>query len=194
VAAEVWLPRPKPRNTKPFDSFFNASLRFDPQHGVLIFSTDWLAQPLSDANPLIRRLVEDRIRKLEANIVESLEVQLRRLLRMMVLTRRCSLELAGQFLNLEPRTLARRLEQEDIKFRELVDEARYDVARHPLGRHTASDDACRRNARLLRSKRLLARFPSLVGQGPGGLARRSRSWRSRFEILAQLEPQTHAPA
>jgi hypothetical protein len=53
------------------------------------------AQPLSDANPLIRRLVEDRIRKLEAESVESLEGQLRRLLRMLVLTGRCSLESAG---------------------------------------------------------------------------------------------------
>ena len=129
---EVGLPRPKPRNTKPFDSFFNASVRFGAEHGVLIFSTDWLAQPLSDANPLIRRLVEDHIRKLEANIAESLEVQLRRLLRMLVLTGRCSLESAGQLLKLEPRTLARRLKQENIKFRELVDEARYDVARHLL--------------------------------------------------------------
>jgi AraC-like DNA-binding protein len=45
---------------------------------------------------------------------------------------RCSLESAGQFFKLEPRTLARRLKQESIKFRELVDEARYDVARHLL--------------------------------------------------------------
>ena len=129
---EVGLPRPKPRNTEPFDSFFNASVRFGAEHGVLIFSTDWLAQPLSDANSLIRRLVEDHIRKLESNIAESLEVQLRRLLRMLVLTGRCSLESAGQLLKLEPRTLARRLKQENIKFGELVDEARYDVARHLL--------------------------------------------------------------
>ena len=131
-AIEIGLPRPKPRNTRPFDSFFNAPLRFSAEHGVVVFPVDWLARPVRDANPLVRGLVEDHIGELEAQAVESFETQLRRLLRTLVLTRRCSLESVGQLFNLEPRTLARRLEREDIKFRALVDEARYEVARHLL--------------------------------------------------------------
>jgi AraC-like DNA-binding protein len=129
---EVGIPRPRPRNTRPFDSFYNAPLRFGAEHGIIVFSTDWLAQPVRDANPLVRTLVEDRIADVEAETVESFEARLRRLLRTLVLTRRCSLETVGQLFNLEPRTLARRLEREDIKFRALVDEARYEVARHLL--------------------------------------------------------------
>jgi AraC-like DNA-binding protein len=129
---EVGLPRPKPRNTQPFDSFFNVSVRFDAEHGVLMFSADWLAQPLSEANPLLRQLVEDHIRNFEAKIGEGLEVQLHRLLRMLVLTGQCSFESAGQVFKLEPRTLARQLKQEHIQFRELVEQARYEVARHFL--------------------------------------------------------------
>jgi AraC-like DNA-binding protein len=53
-------------------------------------------------------------------------------LRTLVLTRRCSLETVGELFHLEPRTLTRRMEREDIKFRALVDEARYEVARHLL--------------------------------------------------------------
>lgn len=129
---EVRLPRSKPRSTKPFDSFFEVPVRFGTEHGIVVFSSDWLMQPVSDANSLIRRLVEDRIGQIEAEMVDSLEGQLRRLLRSLVLTRRCSLESVAQLFALEPRTFARRLEREEIKFRSLIDDARYEVARHLL--------------------------------------------------------------
>ena len=129
---EIGLPRQRPRNTRPYDNVFNAPLRFGAEHGVVVFSTDWLTQPVRDANPLIRGLVENRIKELEAESVESFEARLRRLLRTLVLTRRCSLETVGELFHLEPRTLTRRMEREDIKFRALVDEARYEVARHLL--------------------------------------------------------------
>ena len=38
----------------------------------------------------------------------------------------------SELFHLEPRTLARRMEREDIQFRALVDKARYEVARHLL--------------------------------------------------------------
>ncbi|SDR64279.1 Helix-turn-helix domain-containing protein [Rhizobiales bacterium GAS113] len=128
----VMLPRPRPRSARPFDSFFEVPVRFGAEHGVIVFSTDWLTQSVSDANPLIRRLAEDRIAEIEAETVESFEAQLRPLMRTLVLTRRCSLETVAQLFHLEPRTLARRLEGEAIKFRALVDDARYEVARHLL--------------------------------------------------------------
>jgi AraC-like DNA-binding protein len=129
---EIGLPRHRPRNTRPYDTVFNAPLRFGAEHGIVVFSTDWLSEPVPDANPLIRGLVEDRLEELEAKSVEGFEARLRRLLRTLVLTRRCSFEALGELFRLEPRTLGRRLEREDIKFRELVDEARYEVARHLL--------------------------------------------------------------
>jgi AraC-like DNA-binding protein len=129
---EVSLPRQRPRNTRPYDTVFNAPLRFGAEHGVIVFSTDWLTQPVRDANPLIFGLVKNHIEEHEAESVERFEARLRRLLRTLVLTRRCSLEAVSELFHLEPRTLARRMEREDIKFRALVDEARYEVARHLL--------------------------------------------------------------
>ena len=131
-ALEIALSRSRPRNTRPYDNFFSAPLRFGAEHGLIVFSSDWLTQPVNDANPLIKNLVEERMEALDAQSGKGLEARLRRFLRTLVLTRRCSLETVSEFFHLEPRTLARRLEQEDIKFRELVDEARYEVARHLL--------------------------------------------------------------
>jgi hypothetical protein len=83
------------------------------------------------------------------------------------------------------------LKEKNITFRELVDEARYTVARHLLADTSFEMVRVGRSARLLRSERLLARFPSLVGQESDGLARRSsaggsKSWRSRGEIDARV--------
>jgi AraC-like DNA-binding protein len=129
---EIILPRPKPQSTKPFDSFFDVSVRFGAEHGAVLFSTDCLEQSVADANALIRGLLEDRIGELNAKLMGNFETQLRRLLRTLILARTCSLETVAQLFRLEPRTLGRRLDREAIKFREVVDEVRYEVARHLL--------------------------------------------------------------
>jgi hypothetical protein len=92
---------------------------------VIVFSTDWLTQPVPDANPLIRGLVEKRIEELEGRPASRA-------------SRRGFADSCGrsssqddvpwrllsELFHLEPRTLARRMEREDIKFRALVDKAR----------------------------------------------------------------------
>jgi AraC-like DNA-binding protein len=129
---EVTLPREKPKRTSRFDSFFEAPIRFGAEHGAVIFPAEWLSQPITGANPLIRELLEERIGKLEAAARESFETQLRRVVRSLVLARRCSLEAVSRLLDMEPRTMFRRLEREQITFRKLVDEIRFEVARHLL--------------------------------------------------------------
>jgi AraC-like DNA-binding protein len=129
---EVMLPRQKPQSTKPFDSFFDLSVRFGAEHGAIVFSSVCLEQAVPAANGLIRGLVEDRLEELNAKFMRNLDTQLRRILRTLILARRCSLETVAQLFNLEPRTLGRRLDEEGIKFREVVDEVRYEVARHLL--------------------------------------------------------------
>jgi AraC-like DNA-binding protein len=129
---EILLPRQRPKATQPFERFFEASLRFGAEHGHIVFSSDWLAHPVSGADPLIYQLVEERVAKLDAELNHGIESQLRRLLRTLVLSRRCSLAAAAQLLNTGPRTLARRLEREKVSFRALADEVCYEVARHLL--------------------------------------------------------------
>jgi AraC-like DNA-binding protein len=124
---EVRLPRPRPQSTKAFDSLFEMPVRFGEERGAIIFSSEWLAHSVPGANPLIHKLLEDRIRELD---VESFEAKLRRFVRTLVLTKQCSLVTAAELFGIEPRSLARRLEREEIEFRKLVDEVRYEVAQH----------------------------------------------------------------
>jgi AraC-like DNA-binding protein len=129
---EIILPRPKPQTTEHFDSFFDAPVRFGAEYGVISFSTDCLEQSVPDANALIRGLLEDRIGELNAKLIGNFETQLRRLLRTLILARRCSFETVAQLFNLGLRALRRCLDQEKIKFREIVGEVRFELARDLL--------------------------------------------------------------
>jgi AraC-like DNA-binding protein len=129
---EVMLPRRTPQDTKPFDSFFEVPVRFGAEHGAVICSSDGLTHPVPDANPLIRDLVERRIAELDSEKVEDFETQLRRLLRSLVLVDECSCENVAAMLDIERRTLHRRLQREGITFRQVTDEVRYEAARHLL--------------------------------------------------------------
>src|SRR5262249_5557590 len=113
--------------------FFDVPVRFSAEHGLIMFPARWLPEPVRHASPLIRRLVESHIEELGAERAGSFETQLRRLLRTLVLAQKCSLKSVGQLFKLQPRTLNRRLEREEINFRALADQARHDVARHLLG-------------------------------------------------------------
>jgi AraC-like DNA-binding protein len=144
---EVTLPRAKPQNVRPFDSFFGVRVRFGGQQGAISFAADWLARPVPGANPMLRELLEERVRELDAGQSGSFQAQLRRFVRMLILTQNCSLETVARLFAIEPRSLGRRLAREQIKFRSLVEEVRYEIARqlisdasHPLAEIAAMLD------------------------------------------------------
>jgi AraC-like DNA-binding protein len=132
-AIEVTLPRPRPRNARHYNSFFDVPVRFGAEYSLITFSARWLNEPVRDASPMVRQLVESHIEALGAERAGSFEAQLRRMLRTLVLAQKCSLSSLGRLFRMPPRSLNRRLEREEINFRVLADEARRDVARHLLG-------------------------------------------------------------
>jgi AraC-like DNA-binding protein len=77
---------------------------------------------------MLRKLLEERIRQLDTR-AEGFETQLRRVVRMLVLMRRCSQKTAARLLGMEPRSFARRLAHYKIEFRNLVNEVRYEISR-----------------------------------------------------------------
>lgn len=129
---EVMLPRPRPRDVTAYLSFFEAPVNFGAENGAVVFRADWLNRPVAGANPLLRRLLETHIQMLDARLNGGLSERLKRLVRTLIGTRQCSLEIAAHLFNMNPRMLSRSLEREGVKFREVVDELRYEVARHLL--------------------------------------------------------------
>ncbi|MGW9822315.1 AraC-like DNA-binding protein [Methylorubrum extorquens] len=129
---EVLLPRFKPRDALPYDRFFRAPVRFDQEAAALVFSADLVEQPIAGADPTVRRLVEGRIRRLEAQRSSSLTEELRRYLRIQMTWQLCTAERVARTRRVNRRTLSRHLQAEGTTFRQLANEALFQMAKQLL--------------------------------------------------------------
>lgn len=132
LPTEVLFSRRRPGDIEPYRSFFQAPLRFDMEQTALVFPAQWLDRPAPDADPGLRQQIEQRIVALEKLNSPDLASELRRVLRVMLITHRGSLEQVAELLSVHRRTLNRRLEELGCTFRGLVNEVRYDIARQLL--------------------------------------------------------------
>ena len=116
---------------------FHVAPRFDQERSGITFPARWLARPPPGADPLLHRMMRERVDELLAGDAENEDIagRVRRQLRTMVTTRRCSVEIASEQMGLHVRTLKRRLAAAGTTFLELREEARYDTACQLL-RHT----------------------------------------------------------
>jgi len=131
-AYEVHFAKAPPRDVAPFKRCFRAPLIFDAGESAVVFARHWLDRPLPGADPLLHLMMQQRIDDLESRSVEGLASQLRRILPSLVVTQRASVEAVARRVGLGARTLNRRLADEGVSFRQLHEEARYDVARRLL--------------------------------------------------------------
>jgi AraC-like DNA-binding protein len=132
-ATEVLLSRATPTDPAPYRRFFRAPLRFDADQTALVFPTSWLKHPLPGASAQLRRILEARVDSLEAQGNGDIVAQLRRLLRNLLVSGSGSAEQVAQLFSMHRRTLNRRLKASDTTFHALVEETRFEIARHFLG-------------------------------------------------------------
>jgi AraC-like DNA-binding protein len=128
LPTEVQLARRAPAEVSPYRKFFGATVRFDAEQSALVFPVRWLERSIPSADPLLHRMMEQRILHLQALSTEDLVSQMRRLLAAWVTEPRLSLERVAAQVGMNPRTLNRRLAVEGTSFAQLRDDARRDVA------------------------------------------------------------------
>jgi AraC-like DNA-binding protein len=131
---EVLLSRSNPSDPVPYRRFFRAPLRFDADQTALVFPASWLERPLEGSDPALRRALEAQVNALEALGNGDVVAQLRRVLRTMLVSGSGSAEQVAQLFSMHRRTLNRRLRAQDTTFHALVQETRFDIARHFLER------------------------------------------------------------
>jgi AraC-like DNA-binding protein len=129
---EVLFSHRPPEHLGPHRQFFQVPLRFDMEQTAVVFPAHWLERPVIDADPWVRRIVEQHIAALENMSQHDLVSQIRRVLRVLLLTHSGSARQVAAFFSLHPRTLNRRLQAQGTTFQKLVDEGRYAIARHLL--------------------------------------------------------------
>jgi AraC-like DNA-binding protein len=132
VPDEVLLPRDPPADQRPYRCFFRAPIRFNQENAILVFPASWLAHRIAGADPIFREVFEAHVQKLETGMEDSWKENLRRMLRTEILLNRCSAASIAGRLAVHPRTLSRRLHSVGAGFQDLVDEARFEMARQLL--------------------------------------------------------------
>jgi len=130
--SQVMFAHAVPDNIEPYQACFHAPLRFNAERNALVFLVDWLAYRLPVDDPELRRQLMAQMEALEARYCDEFPDQVRRVLRSALLTGRADADHIASLFAIHRRTLARRLSDFGISFTALVDEVRYDIAKHSL--------------------------------------------------------------
>jgi Arabinose-binding domain of AraC transcription regulator, N-term len=89
-----------PRAVVPFRKVFGLAPRFDQECSAIAFPARWLANPPPGADPILHRMMKDRIDELLADNADDVVGRVRRLLRATVTTRRASIDDAAATLRI----------------------------------------------------------------------------------------------
>jgi AraC-like DNA-binding protein len=128
----VLLPRRRPENIRAYRDYFMAPLRFDSILAAIVFPEHWLTQPIVDADPLLRTLLADNAANAIARRDPVVHSDVRRAIRLLLLTRQCSRAEVARRLGLHERALGRRLQATGTTFQRLLDDTREEIARQLL--------------------------------------------------------------
>jgi AraC-like DNA-binding protein len=127
---EALLPRAAPADDGPYRDHFRCPVRFDAEYPAIVFPATVMARPLPGADPARRAALE---REAARHDTSGLVPQLYRSLRLLLLDGRSNGDLLAQQFAMHRRTLNRRLRAQGHTFRSILDEVRFEVARHLLG-------------------------------------------------------------
>ncbi len=115
--SEVLLPRRAPADVRPYQRHFRAPVRFNEEGAVVVFPARDLDLRVAGADPMVRALLEERVEQLKGRQGCEFSDDIRRLLRTMMTTHRCSAEDIAGLLAMHRRTLTRRLKDGGMGYR-----------------------------------------------------------------------------
>ena len=125
---EILFSHSKPDDLGPYRRFFRSQLRFDAEQTAIVFPSKWLERRLPGADPRLRQILEAHIEALEAAGDGDIVVQLRRVLRTLLVSGRGSMEQVAQIFSMHRRTLNRRLRLRRTTFKALLEEMRFEIS------------------------------------------------------------------
>lgn len=131
---ELLLSRAVPARPEVYRKFFQCPVRFNESQTCLILSGRSMSFPLPTANPARRETLLLTLQQQLAKGPAGVAGRVKHALRPMLLAGRAAHTDVAAHLNMHPRTLGRRLEEEHVTFEQLKDEVRTAVARELLAR------------------------------------------------------------
>ena len=138
LCGESWAPsemlfsQSRPKDIKPYESFFRSPLIFEADENALVFPEHWLHHPLPYPDKKQHDITVKRLNTIEAGMGIDLLEEMRSIIRPLIVSQSCKVEQIASILSMHPRTLNRRLKDLDTSFRELVGDIRYEIAKQML--------------------------------------------------------------
>jgi AraC-like DNA-binding protein len=129
---EAWFAHRQPADVGPFRRFFRVPLRFDAEQFALVFRAGDLNRRLPEIDDELRRLLQRQIDLLEERHRDDFPEQVRGVLRTALMTGHANADQVAALFGIHSRTMKRRLNAFGIGFQQLVDEARFEIARQML--------------------------------------------------------------
>lgn len=130
VPAEVLLAHAAPADASPYRALFRCAVRFDCGLNALRYPGEWLDRRVPGADAAERRRLEARA---NAQVQPELIDQLRRSLRVLLVSRVASGDAVAEMLAMHRRTLNRRLQALGTTFREVLEDVRFEAGCELLG-------------------------------------------------------------
>lgn len=125
---EVQLPFRRPATTEPFSRVLRAPLRFDADRMNVVFPTSDLARSVATADPVLYRMMAERIQAVLAMQHQDLPGRVRDLLKTQVFLPACNGEVVAGRLGMSLRTLKRRLQDSGTTLQSIRDEVLAEAA------------------------------------------------------------------
>lgn len=128
----IQLSHRRPQSIAPLRQFFGQQLEFDTRISGVVFDARWLDHRIAGADPAAHAAIIARIGSMKAREQTPLAMQVRRAIHAMLFSGSASTRSLANLFNMHERTLRRRLEAEGATVRDLVSEARQELAHHLL--------------------------------------------------------------
>lgn len=129
VPAQVHVRHAPPEDSKAWQRFFRAPVRFNAEHTALVFPTAFLTHKVHLADPLLRHYFLQRIVEMRRFSEQELQEKVHHALLRLIDSKRCTLDQLAHHFMMHPKTLSRRLKDAGSSFRELHRRARHETAR-----------------------------------------------------------------
>lgn len=136
--SEAWTPsavyfeHPAPASLRPFEAVFRCPIHFDQTLTALEFPAAQLAQSLNWSDPGLFRILQDHAEQVDRLREGSFIAQVRRAIYANLDQGRFGIEDAAEWLGLKRHSLQRQLRQDSTSFQALLDDVRFEIARHHL--------------------------------------------------------------
>lgn len=117
-----------PRIIQPYRQALGVTPAFDAEATRLVFAEQCLDLALASADPVLHRLMAERVTEVATGVAQDVVGRLNRLLRPVVGTPECTLEVVSKRLGMPARTLNRQLAAQGTTFRALREEVRLEAA------------------------------------------------------------------